>query len=125
MREEIIENNILIAEFLGGELELWEAEDRLGDDVINNAYYMHFPNSIDIIAIEDLDYHENWNCLMEVVEKIENHNEFCNILFTPNGCAIDVNIENGFHYSIDCDTKIEAVYKACIEFIKWFNNENK
>ncbi len=115
-------NNILIAEFLGGEVELWKTEDRLGEDIENDAYYVYFPDFIGGIAIEDLDYHENWNSLMEVVEKIENHSEFCSVLFTPNGCAIDVNIKNGFHYCIDCDTKIEAVYNACVQFIKWFNN---
>ncbi len=125
MKEEIIKNNILIAEFLGGKLELWEAKDRLGEDTENDAYYLYFPDIIEGIPIEYLNYHKNWNSLMEVVEKIENHSEFCNVLFTPRGCAIDVNIEKGFHYCIDCDTKIKAVYTACIEFIKWFKNENK
>lgn len=118
--EEQIKNNILIAEFLvNNEGNLVKIRDGVYSTIDDNEV----PD--DDLTINDLKYHKDWNCLMEVVEKIENHNEFCNILFTPNGCAIDVNIENGFHYSIDCDTKIEAVYKACIEFIKWFNNENK
>lgn len=124
-QKEILDYNKLCAEFLGGEIELWEAEDRLGEDVKNNVYYVYFPDSFEGIALEDLDYHENWNSLMEVVGKIENYSEFCNVSFAPNGCAIDVFIENGFHYCIDCDTKIEAVYKACTKFIKWYNNEIK
>ena len=123
MNKKVIKNNILIAKFLGGEIGLWEAENRLGEDTENDAYYVYFPDLVGGIAIEDLDYHKNWNSLMEVVEKIENHSEFCDVLFAPNGCAIDVNIKNGFHYCIDCDTKIKAVYKACVKFIKWFNNE--
>jgi hypothetical protein len=64
-------------------------------------------------------YHTDWNCLMEVVGKIENYNEYTSVLFFPQGCAIVCFIENGFSFSNDCDTKIEAVYNACVEFIKW------
>jgi hypothetical protein len=66
MKEEIIKNNILITEFLGGEVELWEAKDRLGEDTENDIYYVYFPDLIEGIPIENLDYHENWNSLMEV-----------------------------------------------------------
>jgi hypothetical protein len=61
----------------------------------------------------------DWNLLMEVVGKIENYNEYTSVLFFPQGCAIVCFIENGFSFSNDCDTKIEAVYNACVEFIKW------
>ena len=80
--------------------------------------------SIDSDIYEQSKFHSDWNWLMEVVEKIENYNEFTNVLFTPNGCAIDCYVENGFAFSNDCDTKIEAVYNACVEFIKWYNHEN-
>jgi hypothetical protein len=85
-----IENNKLISEFMGG----YEPE-------------------------EFEDYHTDWNLLMEVVGKIENYNEYTSVLFFPQGCAIVCFIENGFSFSNDCDTKIEAVYNACVEFIKW------
>lgn len=78
--------------------------------------------------IEDIkwwDFKNNWNDLMFLVEKIENYNEFANVLFAPNGCAIDVYIEKGFSFSNDCDTKIQAVYKACLEFAKWYNQQNQ
>ena len=26
---------------------------------------------------------------------------------------------------VDCNTKIQAVYQACVEFIKWYNELNK
>ena len=125
MNKKIIENNILIAEFLGGEIVLWEAKDRLGDDIENDAYYVYFPGLFGGISVEDLNYHEDWNSLMEVVEKIENYNEFTSVLFAPQGCAINCYMKNGFSFSNDCDTKIEAVYNACTEFIKWVNNESK
>lgn len=125
MREEIIENNVLIAKFLGGSIELWEANDRLGDDIENDAYYVYFPECAEGIPLEYLDYHEDWNCLMEVVEKIENYNECTSVIFAPQGCAINCYMKNGFSFSNDCDTKIEAVYNACTKFIKWVNNESK
>jgi hypothetical protein len=89
-----IENNKLISEFMGGyELEEFE------------------------------DYHTDWNWLMEVVGKIENYNEYTSVLFFPQGCEINCYIENGFSFSNDCNTKIEAVYNACVEFIKWYNKQ--
>ena len=81
-----------------------------------------------------------WNWLMEVVEKIEQttiketygqfnekesiaivsvviENKFCQIL--SNGIYLNEII------SENKETKIEAVYNACIEFIKWYNEQNK
>ena len=71
----------------------------------------------------ELFYNSDWNWLMEVVEKIENYNEFTNVLFAPQGCSIDCYTENRFSFSNDCDTKIEAVYNACVEFVKWYNEQ--
>ena len=88
------ENNKIIAEFMGATL------------------------------IKDLKYHLDWNWLMEVVEKIESlgykvdiskwgNSQYCGIYL--NGKKISGNETN---------TKIEAVYNASLEFIKWYN-ENK
>jgi hypothetical protein len=76
-----------------------------------------------------LQYHSDWNWLMEVVDKIE---------FIDNG-RFDVNIlKNGtqiFEYQaggkvivdnvaeISFENKIEHTYKAVVEFIKWYNNQ--
>lgn len=144
MNKKIIENNILIAEFLGGEIVLWEAKDRLGDDIENDTYYVYFPGLFGGISVEDLNYHEDWNWLMQVVEKIENlkpisflsgrnwigfdvkiyktfntQTHYCTIKYLKEGG--DMTIANGFSKI----TKIEAVYNACTEFIKWVNNESK
>ena len=121
----IVENNKLIAEFMGvfdkilstGNIHSWSdapfyytTEDTREKVIKNISKYSK--------------YSKDWNWLMEVVEKIENYNEFTNVLFAPRGCAIDCYIENGFSFSNDCDTKIEAVYNACVEFIKWYNKNN-
>ena len=71
---------------------------------------------------KDLKFHSDWNWLMEVVEKIES------IGFTfetkKNWARITRKGENIILRWEEDKTKIEAVYNACIEFIKWYN-ENK
>ncbi len=145
-----IKNNILIAEFLGGEVELWKAGDRLGDDTENDAYYVYFPDIIEGINVEDLDYHENWNSLMEVVETIKSLKETKENItgifrmvrsFQMKDSSVFIDYGNGKFYNLiivrhtdngrfvetgDCkNNQKEAVYAACIKFIKWFNNEIK
>ena len=111
--DNIIENNKLIAEFLGFQLTSlgwFDNEEHLINVEKDNTF-------------DNLKFHSDWNWLMKVVSKIENYNEYTSVLFAPQGCAIDCYVKNGFAFSNDCDTKIEAVYNACIEFIKWYNKQ--
>lgn len=95
------------------------------------------------------NYHIDWNWLMEVVEKIESLdiNKFAKQLgreeikpieghFYLNICKDNAEfLASVFYWQHDnnikginnhhAETKIEAVYNACIEFIKWYNKENK
>ena len=129
--ENIIENNKIIAEFLD-----WEFDD------LSETFETPFLKLVDPQAFGDeqfscklqdfeLEFHSDWNWLMSVVEKIEN-------LQDENNCAIyNVQIEQSFTeiidnhtsetiiYDIDADSKIEAVYNTVIEFIKWYNEQNK
>ena len=129
--ENIVENNKLIAEFLN-----WEFDD------LSETFETPFLKLVDSKAFGDeqfscklqdfeLEFHTDWNWLMSVVEKIEN-------LQDENNCAIyNVQIEQSFTeiidnhtsetiiYDIDADSKIEAVYNTVIEFIKWYNEQNK
>ena len=129
--ENIIENNKIIAEFLD-----WEFDD------LSETFETPFLKLVDPHAFGDeqyscklqdfeLEFHSDWNWLMRVVEKIEN-------LQDENNCAIyNVQIEQSFTeiidnhtyetiiYNIDADSKIEAVYNTVIEFIKWYNEQNK
>jgi hypothetical protein len=79
----------------------------------------------DFLFIEDLKFHSDWNWLMEVVEKIESSGIDVHI----NTCVcriVDVG-EDRFE-DIECfvnDNKKQAVYNACIEFIKWYNQQQK
>ena len=128
--DNIIENNKIIAEFLD-----WEFDD------LSETFETPFLKLVDPHAFGDeqyscklqdfeLEFHSDWNWMMRVVEKIEN-------LQDENNCAIyNVQIEQCFveiiinHTSetiveVDSNSKIQAVYNACVEFIKWYNKQNK
>lgn len=117
------ENNKLIAQFLGL-------------TIITDGISLFDTNYKSLAK-----YHESWNDLMPVVEKIENL-EFGKWYVHIQGNT--VNIEDGnegiglwdFHINNEDPTMslfpsnkdlkpIEAVYIAIIEFIKWYNNERK
>ena len=63
---------------------------------------------------------------MKVVEKIEslqNENGYiAQVNISSNYCEI---ILNNSIIEVEEKTKIEAVYNAVVEFIKWYNNQNK
>ena len=66
----------------------------------------------------------DWNQLMMVVDKIEAANIWIEVKIAQNVCSI----EHGDHTEVmpnygGC-TKIEAVYNACVEYIKTKNHEN-
>jgi hypothetical protein len=106
--EATTENNKLIAEFM------------------KYGVFEHFTNThvFGRVRNEELLFHSDWNWLMEVVEKIESLK--FSILIGKNTCvieqtygkiALNLGVSKG-------KTKIEAVYNACVEFIKWYN-QNK
>jgi len=116
------ENNKIIAEFLG-----WtKIIDREGEitPFYNLPIKFRNPNGIkEYIPIEGFIFESDWNWLMEVVEKIESL-EGIGIDFYK-GCIDIYNEEvNLIRINRKGLTKIEAVYNACVEFIKWYN-ENK
>ena len=109
-----IENNKLIAEFLG----------YIDNGCSEDGFLIHPITNYDV-EISSLKYHEDWNWLIEVVEKIESLNYVFEIKIT--WCRIK-QIENGNVIVLRWEedkTKIEAVYNVCVEFIKWYNNQNK
>ena len=100
------ENNKIIAEFIG-----WKEQE---ED------FMFNPKTSGSIYVKSLLFHKDWNWLMEVVEKIESIDD----------CGIDIFFgcveiyKDGItiiKVSAKHKNKIEAVYNACVEFIKWYN----
>ena len=105
-----IENNKLIAEFMG--LNLHQGVWRKSTLATERK-----------ICKEDaLKYHEDWNWLMEVVEKIESLGYRIEIV--KHICRIYLSNKETIIIS-ENTPKIEAVNIACVEFIKWYNNQNK
>ena len=105
------ENNKIIVEFMK-----W--------DILNDMTYSKATKG-KWVELDKLKFHSNWNWLMEVVEKIESLGYWIEILGgVHNVCRIGItnNIED-FIY-LDNETKIEAVYMAVVEFIKWYNEKS-
>ena len=121
---ETIEGNKLIAGFMGH--EVMEEEAFLSGD------YEQGKDMTNIRVDVSLRYHESWDWLMPVVEKIEDiqdGNEGDSI----RGHIYEVTIKQGNIVTIqgdgcsiwaDASPKILSVWIAVVEFIKWYN-QNK
>lgn len=76
-----------------------------------------------------MPFHTSWNWLMPVVRKIEYMEEGVangNFLLECIGNSAKFILDDGTRLFKDnmYDTKLEAIYQAVVEFIKWYN-ENK
>ena len=121
-----IENNKIIAEFLSVKIHPCETIENfkflpIEERGLYNGYF-----------IDELKYHEDWNWLMVVVEKIESLEIFDRMgRFNINTKNFDENYtsfitdKDGDFIQCEGETKIEAVYNAVVEFIKWYNNQNR
>ena len=101
-----IDNNKLIAEFM-------ELKYKRG------AYYDEY-NKEKVKQDSNLKFHSSWDWLMPVVEKIENINEWVRVEITNNSIIITY---MGYNKITHGKTKIKTVYKAVVEFIKWYNKK--
>lgn len=128
------ENNILIAEFMGYEIKTPQGK------LLNLKINVWYP--------DNFKFDSDWNWLMEVVEKIESLkiNKFAKQLnrddvkpieghFWFQTCKDVVEIYASVYYwqhdnqieglsqEFKGKTKIEAVYNACVAFVKWYNEQ--
>ena len=71
----------------------------------------------DLLFAEQLKFHKDWNWLMEVVEKIYQTNLYYDKY-------IDFNSSMFSSGKIELSTNKESVYNACVEFIKWYNENS-
>lgn len=63
----------------------------------------------------------SWDWLMPVVEKIESMEDFrFNMTIEQSFCTVIENHTSNDITATDGNTKIEAVYNAVVEFIKWY-----
>ena len=115
-------SNKIIAEFMGFKLQDNPNERFFNRWLINsNAYGGRY-------NFEEFYFDVDWNWLMQVVEKIESikietYKVRVDIYF--NCCQINpTHWEQLISIYGNKETKIEAVYNACIEFIKWYNENS-
>lgn len=114
------ENNKLLAEFLG-----WEQFGSIGlyDTTFhNNKGSLHW-------LTKNMRFHNDWNWLMEVVEKIESIETEDGRTFTIDMHRDSVLIfEYGMHTNEIIFTegkgRFENLYNACVQFVEWLNKEN-
>lgn len=104
--QEIIEGNKLIAKFMGGLIHARNA----------TKIWVRFDDK-DFVRLSTLKYNKNWNSLMPVIEKLNTS--------IPNlDKSIYVLEQKDCFWDLKITSDINIVYKAVVEFIKWYN-ENK
>lgn len=122
--ENTIENNKLIAEFMG----IIPHVDK--DNPKNYEAYVQIPNSTcpNGYHVEEAKYHSSWDWLMPVVEKIaripfeEDYATACARTFGMLNDEGKIMVRlNRFQLHI-ADTLIEATYAAVLEYINWYNS---
>ena len=125
-------DNELIAEFMG-----WE---RISNEYSKNSFMV--PNTYPQVWFdsgeiqckpEKMSFHDRWDWLMPVVEKIESL-QYKKYLYVISGYTFVINGRCAEVMDIERDTitkqqvgesKIEATYKAVVEFVKWYSRQKE
>lgn len=133
------ETNKLIAEFLGWKNHFKSgglAKVYIGDKSYIQDWECFNVEKQKLITPIEMKFHADWNWLMEVVEKIESLG--VNIWVVKNKVKITIigelaqKLNNSLYdtefegYDFEYytkETKIEAVYNACVTFIEWYNEQ--
>ena len=88
------------------------------------AKFMNYANNKPLTDSLLLTLYKDWESIMKVVEKIESLGYSVNIsssMVYINGDNSRIVSPLNIGFKI---TKIEAVYNACVEFIKWYNENS-
>jgi len=111
---DIIENNTLIAEFMGMKI--------IDDGITKHFYYQSpeftngnrtpQPKSKCVIAVNNI-YNTSWDWLMPVVSKLTSLSVFHN----------DYD-ENESFWETYNQIDLKEIYEEVVKFIKWFNTQN-
>jgi hypothetical protein len=133
---ETMKDNKLIAEFMGAvgtpmyapkEWDIYITGHLDVDSDNENAQHFFTP--------KEMKYHSSWDWLMPVVEKIESMNASNDPYYSDSTFQVTNFVQNWTASFLDRDnvevvqeegtTRFEAAYKAVVEFIKWYNEQNK
>lgn len=118
MKEETLKSNQIFADFM-----------EFGDIGTKKIIYAVILNgkAESYYSLEELKFHESWDWIMSVIEKIDQMGAsviigrmFCEIKYID-----PFNAEKHFEIRISCGVKINAVNGAALEFINWLNSQNK
>lgn len=127
MNKEILENNKLIAEFIGwtNVLDCKYSEFISHKDWVMAQYYSTDKHKKRTTHIKLFKYHESWDWLMPVIGKIEDLGYPTTISKWAeeqvNCCSIDGVVD----FNSKSDNKLKVTYGAIIEFINWYNKNKK
>lgn len=142
--KDIIANNVLIAEFMGAKIEIEDGRYNVFNWDNPKDYPLKYVESCGVTMWgteqETLDkiktslaskngrwgnFTYDWNDLMLCVEKIEgldnNEGEFDCSFEISNGNTCVIAWHGETLIDLYSSSKIEAVYNAVLEFIKWYN----
>jgi hypothetical protein len=113
--ENIIEGNILIAEFKGdiSETDFYDGRGYVKTFVNFNGSPFEF---------DELEFHSSWDWLIPVVEHIEK----LGWLVTIRGasCYIDIEEDETGEFGATQRSKKLSVWLAVVEFVKWYNKQD-
>ena|SRR5690554_6067869 len=126
IQEEILDGNKLIAEFMGWTQQLDVRERWYGAWFDQHRVRKAWPK-----GHEPLLFHESWDWLMPVVEKIESivfdeNNSFNVTIGSSNYCVIQDSNGEVYEFIEDYkESKLLTTYSAVVNFIKWYNENKK
>jgi len=120
------ENNELIARFMG-----WSPDERY--DKVGDYHIWTNPIGKNAIIGCNLNYNNDWNMLMTVINKIETGLDLgFNVVMKNDKCRIYRYKGSAYESQVtklyEGDNKFTSTYSAVVEFIKWYNdwaNENQ
>ena len=131
----------IIAQFMGGRIlkeEYYASPHGSNQEVLINEWLV--PEGTPSYnkrsaCIGMFSYKTDWNCLIPVIERIENikiDDEAFRFAFHKNVCVIEsqyifLQPSNIWHVHLEITgkNKIDATYNAILEFIRWMENEKK
>ena len=106
------DNNILIAEFMGG-YRYSRDENFIIFNETDNIF------SDDIILYKNLMFDKKWDWLMLVVERINGFNNVVSI--NENHVFITNNEKGEILVDIVASSMFEAIYEAIVKYVKYYN----
>jgi hypothetical protein len=136
-----LENNKIIAQFMGLAPRLVSPDVYEYSDSPFISIRKDNPEKVMDGIVKYAKYNTDWNWLMPVVEKIQlipsyDRDKFGTIVkIEGRNCSIksgnyglkdrDYSKNIYFNANYDGDTKIQAVYNACLAYINWHNQNRK